>query len=415
MKDIMGRKQLEEKLRLSEQATAARASELEAIFEAMTDGVVVYDNQGHILRMNTAYRTFIALDANPEHALLSPDERGDMLQLRDEHGHPLPAEQRPVTRMLNGEVLTGNNTMDIILRALDGHELQLNISGTPTRDSEGKLVGGIMIFRDVTERRRLERSTREALEGLLEANRRMDEFMSIASHELKTPLTTIKGYIQLVARRLKNIAHMETAHESEQKQALESSWELLERTDVQVERLGRLVNELLDVSRIQANKLELHLEPCDLTSIVQDIIQDERQEIPERPIHLELPSDHSAPVIVDADRIGQVVSNFLSNALKYSAADRTVEVRLEVEAESAKVFVRDEGPGLAPEDQKRIWERFYRVQGIEVQSGTGGGLGLGLYICWTIIKLHSGLVGVDSTPGVGSTFWFSLPLAKEEV
>jgi signal transduction histidine kinase len=117
--------------------------------------------------------------------------------------------------------------------------------------------------------------------------------------------------------------------------------------------------------------------------------------------------------VADADRIGQVVTNYLTNALKYSAADRPVEVFLVIEGQMAQVSVQDEGPGLSLSEQQAIWERFYQVERITKQSGSRTGLGLGLHICQTIIEQHQGQVGVKSSPGEGSSFWFTLPLARE--
>jgi signal transduction histidine kinase len=150
------------------------------------------------------------------------------------------------------------------------------------------------------------------------------------------------------------------------------------------------VNELLDISRIQANKLEFHLEHCDLASIVRDAVQDQllESDAVRRTIHVNIPAEQSVPIIADADRIGQVVSNYLSNALKYSAEQQPVNVSLQLEGPSAHVLVNDQGPGLPFAEQQHIWDRFYRAQDIEVQSGSGIGLGLGLYICRTIIERH---------------------------
>jgi signal transduction histidine kinase len=118
------------------------------------------------------------------------------------------------------------------------------------------------------------------------------------------------------------------------------------------------------------------------------------------------------PVYADACRLGQVVTNYLTNALKYSPDDQPVEVWLEVSEIEARVCVRDEGPGLPAAEQERIWKRFQRAEGMEPRSGTDGGLGLGLYISRTIVEQHRGEVGLESAPGQGATFWCTLPLAR---
>jgi signal transduction histidine kinase len=148
----------------------------------------------------------------------------------------------------------------------------------------------------------------------------------------------------------------------------------------------------------------------DLAVIVQDAVAAQREAEPARGIYLEHLPDLSVPVNVDAGRIEQVVTNYLTNALKYSPVDRPVEVGIEVEAEHVRVWVRDYGEGVPLSEQERIWERFHRAQEVEVQHGTGVGLGLGLYISSMIIEHHQGQVGVQSTPGQGAIFWFTLPL-----
>jgi signal transduction histidine kinase len=185
--------------------------------------------------------------------------------------------------------------------------------------------------------------------------------------------------------------------------------ELLSIAQQQVDRQNRLIGDLLDVSRIRANKLEFQVAPCDLAAIVQDAVDEQRLSWPERAISLDL-AESTVSIHADAHRIGQVVTNYLTNALKYSPEGTPVAVTLRVDGTMARVSVRDHGPGLTLEQRDHIWERFHRVPGIQQQSGSGVGLGLGLHIARTIVRYHGGEVGIDSVPGSGATFWFTLPL-----
>jgi signal transduction histidine kinase len=144
---------------------------------------------------------------------------------------------------------------------------------------------------------------------------------------------------------------------------------------------------------------------------VSDALSTQHEQHPQRRILSEL---LDAPIVVqaDADRVGQVVAQYVSNALKYSPDDRPVTVRLTVTGDEARVSVHDEGPGLPPDEQERVWEAFYRAPSVAILDGSAIGLGLGLYICRTIIERHGGRTGVDSAIGEGATFWFTLPLAS---
>ncbi len=238
----------------------------------------------------------------------------------------------------------------------------------------------------------------------------MDEFLSIASHELRNPLTTINGNLQLAKRHL-NLLSLPDNLSTDVIDRLDMVQELLSRAQHQVQIQNRLVSDLLDVSRIQANRLHLRLHSCDLVEIVRTTLEDLRAVTPLRTINLEIAEGTTAPILADGDRISQVVSNYLTNALKYSQAKLPIEVRVEVIDGTARFSVSDKGPGLGAEEQTRLWQRFYRVPGMVAQDSFSVGLGLGLYICRTIIEHHQGQVGVQSAPGQGSTFWFTLPLA----
>jgi signal transduction histidine kinase/PAS domain-containing protein len=269
---------------------------------------------------------------------------------------------------------------------------------------------------------------RASVLALREANRRMDEFISFASHELRAPLTVLKANAQLIKRLLQKASALgrdlgggSSSEDSADRSTLQAHPvlqrlatipELLDRSIAQVDLLDRLVEDLLDFSRIQSETLQLVRRRLDLVAIVRDVVQSQQQVHPGRDIRLSVESASEVPVEVDAARISQVLTNYLLNAIRYAPPDRPIEVRLRVEGQRARVLVRDEGPGVPPELQQRIWERFYRAPGIPVQEGSPVGLGLGLHICRTIIQLHGGEVGLESQPGQGATFWFALPLAQ---
>jgi signal transduction histidine kinase len=247
----------------------------------------------------------------------------------------------------------------------------------------------------------------QELAASLKAQRaEMESFLAMTSHELKTPLTSLKLSVQLAQKRVGR----KLSSPEEMTDTLDGLAPQLAYTERDVERLNHLVNDLLEVSRIEQGMLILRVEPADLVAVVSEAVEEQRQTDPARSIQLNL-ATLPGPALIDAERIKQVVSNYLTNALKYSPVESPVEVGLETNGQQARVLVRDHGPGIAPEEQQQIWRRFYRVKGIEVQSGSGVGLGVGLHICRTIIEGHHGQVGLESAPGAGSTFWFTLPLA----
>ncbi|GEM_PF-1296481 len=247
--------------------------------------------------------------------------------------------------------------------------------------------------------------------ALREAAQQMDAFLGIASHELKTPLTTIMLGLQLIQRHLHNLAH--STDPGRDSARVETCQTILEDTFRQGRRLGRLVEDLLDTSRIREGQLQLHQQPAELIALVRAAVEEQRRIAPERSILLHELAQPPVAIFADPDRIGQVITNYLTNALKYSSPESPVRVGVQTVSQQGRVWVSDQGPGLSPEAQGHIWERFYRIPEIEAQSGSEVGLGLGLHICKTIIELHQGQVGVESVPGEGATFWFTIPLSTE--
>jgi signal transduction histidine kinase len=244
-----------------------------------------------------------------------------------------------------------------------------------------------------------------------EATRRMELFMGMAGHEFRTPLTVIRGYLTLATRHLAAVPPPGEG-DAQGAKALHSVAESLEQASNAALGLTGLLDDLLQVSRAQAGKLPMRPRPCDLLEVMRAKVEEQGQVNPDRQVTLRLPAGAHAPVFADPDRIGQVVSNYLTNAFKYSPEDQPVDVEVALQAGVAKVSVRDAGPGMAVADQEHIWERFYQVAGVQRRPGSDPGLGLGLYVCRMIVEQHDGQVGVDSSVGSGSTFWFTLPLVS---
>ena len=331
---------------------------------------------------------------------------------------PLNAQPNPyhVTTSLVAPMRAGDRLVGI---------LSLDFGGPPHifSDDERALseavaqLGAVALEREHLLRVSSEAKAREL--AAVDARRQMDEFLGIATHELRTPLTSVTANVQMALRLLESLSQMLPDEDSVVTEAddlrslpnlLKRSSVLLKRTDRQMVRLNRLVGDLVDVSRIQAGKLELHPESCDLLTIVREAVHEQRASWPHRTVVLTLPRRAAITITADGDRIGQVVTNLLTNALKYSPDDSEVVGIVRILGDAVRVEVRDQGPGISAAYQVNLWERFYRVPGIEQQSGSGVGLGLGLNICKTIVERHGGQVGVESAPGKGSTFWFSLPL-----
>jgi PAS domain S-box-containing protein len=267
----------------------------------------------------------------------------------------------------------------------------------------------------VLERERLlrEREESRARElALQETTQRMDDFLANASHELRSPLTAAVGSVDFAATKFEHLASAVLDKAPDLTNVLETVGRCMNDASQSVDRLSRFVALLFDTARAQAGTLDLRLEPCDFMAVVREQVAALRLTHLQRTIQLKGVASGPVPVVGDADRIGEVVTNYLTNALKYSPEDQTVVVRAKVTGNCVRVSVNDHGPGLAPDEQERIWQRFYRAKGIRAQSGSASGLGLGLHISKTIVEAHGGQVGVSSAVGKGSTFWFTLPLAS---
>jgi protein-histidine pros-kinase len=401
------------------QQARAEAEQLNLIFEGIADGLLVYNPQGQLVRINPEARRILGLDAVPPEDVQRPVyDRTTLYEARDEHGRILAPEEWPIIRVLSGQA-TGAVRRELQLRALDGRVVELVVSAAPLRDARGHLSGAVGILHDQTEQKRLAREREEARAhelALEDIARHMDEFLATASHDLRTPLTVVKSRVQMALRRATRLRERASTHPDALPDAeIEALYAGLLESNQSADRLTRFVTLLFDVARARSGNLELRLAPCDLAELVRRNAAAQQEAVPGRHIQVDVP-EVVVPVEADADRLEQVLSNYLTNALKYSPADQPVTVKLVIVGELAVVSVEDHGPGLPMEEQSRIWEVFHRAPGIEVQPGNAevsGSLGLGLHICKQVIELHpGGSVGFQSTIGEGSTFWFHLPVAQ---
>jgi signal transduction histidine kinase len=256
-----------------------------------------------------------------------------------------------------------------------------------------------------TVNRAIERGLlRRRLLELEEVDRLKTQFLSMASHELRTPLTAVSGFIQVARRRITRAAAIQNANEW--KEEAGRTAETLEQAQRQSRRLGRLVDELLDVSRLQLGRVELHQRQIDLFAILSEVLDRIKLMHTTHTFVLE-PAEAPAPVLVDQDRMDQVFENLLGNAVKYSPSGGSVVIRLATEGNDAHVSITDQGIGIAPDELKNVFNLFYRSP--DPRAGHVGGLGLGLYISREIVTRHGGRMWAEST-GPGSTFHVVLPL-----
>jgi two-component system phosphate regulon sensor histidine kinase PhoR len=260
----------------------------------------------------------------------------------------------------------------------DGRRV-LSFSSAPIRDPSGALAGGVVVFRDVTTQR--------------DVARLKDDLLSMASHDLRTPATVVKVQAQLAQRALR-------ADDYDPQRMRERINLILSQTD----RLTSMLSLLMDLSRIEAGRLDLLREPLDLVELVRGVVAPVQALTSRHTIVVEAP--RRLPGCWDATRLDQVLQNLLTNAVKYSPDGGTIVVRVQAEASQAVVSVQDPGLGIPADELPRLCERFYRMPSTRTLEGNG----LGLYICQAIVSAHGGRLSVASDgPGQGSTFTVSLP------
>ncbi len=373
-----------------------QAGELNAIIEAMPDGVLICDVSGKLTRLNPRAIDIFGLDRAGE-----PIAEYLKLEVYYPNGQQIPPEERPLAQALRG--VTNTNYREMVYRRGSDQPVQIRASFAPILTASGEIRGGITIVSDITELQRLENQK--------------DEFLTIASHELKTPITSIKGLTQLAIRRLK-------------KAGMTGEIATLQKVEKQVDRLIELINDMLDTRRVQHGRLELQFRPFDFAALVLETAQALQSTTSNHIITVEVPPE--LIVTGDSHRLEQVLNNLLTNAIKYSPKGGPVEVTLEQRDGMAVVSVHDYGIGVPEKDRPNLFQPFHRASNVSLYEVAG--FGLGLYLCSEIMKAHHGRLWLDNAtsslaglsaaeawdaqaansgatpPPEGSTFCFSLPL-----
>lgn len=375
-------------LRHSAALAASREAEarLAAVFQNALDAVVGMSDQGLVTHWNPraeelfGFRREEAL-GRPMSATIIPH------RMREAH------EQGMRRYLATGSGPVLNKRIEVPALHKDGHELLVELTITPIRHAGG--VSFAAFLRDISRRKADEAALREAV-------RARDEFISICSHELKTPVTAMKLQFQMAERQLRRGDPKVFREENTRKR--------VDTTLRQVDRMSRLIDDMLDVSRLNSGRLQIACTSFDLAELLRETCERFHEQFRAAGVSLDCTTRAAVPVHADRNRLDQVVSNLLSNALKYGAG-KPVRVSLERRDGMARVLVRDEGPGITPGNLERIFRRFERGE----PGDHVGGLGLGLYICQQIVQLMGGKIWAESEPGKGSSFLVELPVEGEGV
>jgi len=347
-----------------DQEAIQKQAEQQALFNSMSEGVLILDPTGHVQLVNRSLQEFFGLRA---------DVRGQTIM----EAFRLQ-ELAEVARRLTQERTV--QAQELELPGVHGRWLEVNAAAV--LDREGTRHGSILVFHDLTRLKQLE-NTRQ-------------EFVANVSHELRTPLSLIKGFVETLLDGAKDNPELAAR--------------FLRTIEKHTDRLTYLIEDLLTVSRLESGQIVMNLHQVDLREEAAHIIDDLQARAAEKRVTLEnqLPADLQARA--DTDRLQQVLFNLVENAIKYGRAEGSVSIGGKANgAGKVELWVRDDGPGIPPEARERVFERFYRVD--RARSRETGGTGLGLSIVKHIVQAHGGEVWVKSELGQGATFFFTLPQA----
>ena len=373
--------------RRAQEATRTREAErdrLQQVLDVLPEAIALIDADGQIVLRNAAA---LAIWGRPgDRGPGSGGDRYDQITIYRLDGVPWPADETPLARSVrHGEVVRGRQML--LREARSGRDVPVLVSSAPLRDGAGTIVGGVAVFQDISSIKELERQK--------------DEFLTAASHDLKTPLATIKGWTQLLRRQAQRPDKVDSAR------LLDG----LGRIDLTISRLTRMVNDLLDVTRMQMERpLDLDRRPTDLVALTTRMAAESQLTTERHRIRIDS-ADPSLRGRWDTARVERAVGQLLGNAIKYSPEGGEIVVQVAREENGqgafARLEVRDSGVGIPADELGRVFDRFYRGSNVpEGMSGTG----IGLTGARQIVQEHGGQISVESREGQGSIFTIRLPL-----
>ncbi|MHB0936565.1 MAG: PAS domain-containing sensor histidine kinase [Armatimonadota bacterium] len=373
--DVTARKRFEEERERLLTEVQTRAAELNTMLDAIADGLVIYDTDGRVIRTNAAADRMMRY-APEEHGLPIP-ERIPTLRVEHPDGRPFAPDETPAMRALHGETTSG-----VIMVAHRPHgTLWTSVSAAPLRTADGAIFGAVVVFTDIT--------------ALHELQEQQKVLIHLVSHDLRTPVTIIQGYADLLVDGL-------------QQERLGGG--LLDAADAiqrGIRRMNVMIEDLVDTARAEGGQLTLNRQAVALQQHLPDLLSRSAPLLEVDRVNMVIPTD-LPPICADPDRLERILTNLLSNALKYSDPGTPVLVRAQPRDGEVMVSVTDQGRGIPPEAIPHLFERFYRVPGARKAEG----IGLGLYITRMLVEAHGGRIWVESEVGKGSTFYFALPTAS---
>jgi len=352
------------------------AARLDAVIDSTPDGLAIVDPTAHVTHMNRAAEALLGFSVRQQPVPLA--EGLARLHASMPDGKEFQPEETPPARALRGEVV---ENVRMVLHRPDGRVLWVLVSAAPIRMPDGTLLGAVAAFRDVTAQHELEEQREDILRAI--------------SHDLRNPLSAILGQAEILKRRLGRAG---LAQEQASAEAIATS----------AQRMNAMIQDLVEAARLESGQLRLNLQPVELGPFIADLLRRLAPAMEVGRVRVEVP-EGLPPALADPARLERVVTNLLSNALKYSWPGSEVRVSVRQRNGELVTSVIDRGPGIAPQDLPKLFQRYGRMAAVQDRAG---GLGLGLYIARKLVEAHGGRIWAESQLGVGSTFSFTLPVAQ---